>query len=250
LLAEGSEAEIHEVHIEVGGRDVRALCTPGRRRVLLLHGEGSDADTWRPVLRRLDGSVGACAYDRLGSGAGDAEPRGWFELVDDLRAIHLALGYEQGYVLVGQGLGGLYARLFATDRPRDVTGLVLVDPAHEDLPSRMRLGMPAAEWDAWMKRRQEPNEDGVRVAALAERARSARLPNMPVTVITASLRRDGDGWNARYLNEAARQMHEEILRGITSARHVPAPRSGPDVQIDQPDLVTEEILRVTRAVTP
>lgn len=244
-----SAREIHELRIEIDGSTIRALCTDGSRRVVLLHGEGSTADTWRPVLERLDGAVGACAYDRRGSGESSPapEPRGWFEFMDELRRIHLALGFEKDYVLAAHSLGGLYARVFAADRPTDLSGLVLVDPAHEDMPDRLQSWMPPSEWAEWVARRRRPNADGVTERVVAERARRSRLPDIPVTVITAAIRRDGGGWDARFVAEAARQLHASILRGVASGRHIPAARSGHDVQLDQPALIADEILRVVRA---
>ena len=244
-----SAGQIHEVRIEIDGSTIRALCTDGSRQVILVHGEGSTADAWRPVLERLDGAVGACAYDRRGSGESFPAPeaRGWFEFMDELRRIHSALGFEKDYVLAAHSLGGLYARVFASDRPTDLSGLVLVDPAHEDMPDRVESWMPRSEWSAWMARRTLPNADGVTELAVAERARRSRLPDIPVTVITAAIRPDGGGWDARFVNEAARQLHASILRGVTSGRHIPAERSGHDVQLDQPGLVADEILRVVRA---
>lgn len=246
---EPSPRAIHEQRVILGDVSIRALCTDGERRVMLMHGEGGSAESWRPVLERLDGSVGACAYDRRGSGESEPAPgrRGWFELVDELRRIHLALGFDRDYVLVGHALGGLYARLFAVDRPTDVAGLVLVDPAHEDLLDRVRPGMPRDAWDAAAAARREPNDDGVTEQAVGERARGTRLPEVPVTVITAGVRRDGDGWDARFLDEAARQVHESILRGAVFGRHIPAEHSTYEVPRHEPGLVADEILRVVRA---
>ncbi len=237
---------IHEVRIDVNGVAVRALCTGGPREVLLLHGEDSSADSWLPVLERLDGVVGACAYDRRGSGSSDPAPteRGWYELVDELRRIHLSLGFDRDYILVGQGLGGLYARVYTVDRPTDIRGLLLLDPAHEEMPRRYEAGMPRIEWEAWTRARARPNSDGVVERAVGERARRVRLPDIPVTILTASVRPNGGGWDARLLSQAARQVHASILRGVTVGRHLPAPRSGPLIQLDAPDLVTEEILRL------
>lgn len=243
-------ADLREVVVHIDGAEIRALCTDGSIEVVLLHGDGASADAWRPVLQRLDGRVGACAYDRLGSagGATDPEERGWYELMDQLRRIHGALGAEAPYVLVGHELGGLYARLYAADRPRDVSGLVLVEPAHEDKPRKMRAGMPDEVWRAWMVRRQGPNGDGVVEARLADRARRSRLPAVPVTVLTATRRPDGDGWNARFVNEAAREVHASILWGAVSGRHVPAERSGSAIHRDEPQLVVGEIVRIARLV--
>jgi len=239
---------VHEIYVHVGEHEVRALCTDGPREVVMLHGDGGRADEWLGVLRRLDGEVGACAYDRAGFG-GDDHPaeRGWYEFLDELRRTHVALGFQRDYVLVGHELGGLYARVYAADRPSDIAGLVLVEPAHEDLLRRMRLGMPPEEWSTWKARRERPNADRVVEAKIAERARTSRMPSIPVTVVTGTIRRSGPGWDPRFLDEAARQVHEDILRGAEPGRHVPASRSGSDPQLDQPDLVADEIVRVVGA---
>jgi len=241
-----SAEQMSVVDVRVGESTVHALCTDGPRRVILLHGESGDAESWRPVLQRLAGGVGACAYDRARTASGTVPARGWFELMDDLRNVHTALGVEPGYTLVGHSIGGLYARLLAADRPADVGGLVLLEPVHEDMPKAVLPGMPTAAWSEWDTRRRRPNADGVVEIDLAERARGSRLPPIPVTVITATRRREGGGWDARFLNEAARRVHASILRGVRSARHVPASGSGHDVPFEAPDLVAGEISRMVR----
>jgi len=249
VTARSARAEqIQDVEVEVGGRMVHALCTDGARTVVLLPGESDDAESWRAVLDRLGRGSGACAYDRPWVGA-PGEGRGWFELLDELHDVHRALGFRQGYVLVGYSTAGLYARLLAMDRPRDVGGLVLVDPVHEDMPEEARHGMPADAWSAWMARRLQPNADGVRESELAGYARRGHLPDIPVTVITAMVRQDGDGFDARFLQEAARRVHASILDGVRQARHVPANGSGHDVPTAAPDLVASEITRMVRLTT-
>jgi len=244
-----ADQRIQPVEVEIGDRTVHALCTEGPRRVVLLHGEGGSAESWQPVLQRLSGTVGACAYGRQGTGESGHAPRGWFEFMDELQTVHTALGVAPGYILVGHSIGGLYARLLAADRPWDVRGLVLVDPAHEDMPDEVLAGMPAQAWSQWMAQRQRPNPDGVREVDLARHARGSRLPDIPVTVITAMERRDGDGWDARFLTEAARRVHASILHGIRSARHIPANGSGHDVPREAPDLVAGEIVRMVNTTT-
>jgi pimeloyl-ACP methyl ester carboxylesterase len=238
--------QLRESWVEVGDRRVHALCTDGARRVLLLHGEGLGADSYRPVLERLDGQVGACAYDRPGQEGVGVSVRGWFELSDEMRRIHGALGFEPGYTLVGHALGGLYARLYAAGRPGEVGALVLLEPSHEDLPEALRPGMPRAEWEALTRRIQAPNADGIREADLATRARSSKLPDIPVTVLTATRRRSGEGWDERFLNQGARRVHASILQGLSTGRHVPAQGVGLDIHVEAPDLVAAEILRASR----
>jgi hypothetical protein len=124
--------------------------------------------------------------------------------------------------------------------------LVLLEPSHESLPRRSRPGLPEEVWRSWLLDRAGPNEDGVSPAALAVRARASRLPAIPVTVVTAGLRPAEPGWDSRFLDEAARGAHEELVRGRRFGRHVPAPVSGPNLAEDAPALVADEILRVVR----
>jgi pimeloyl-ACP methyl ester carboxylesterase len=234
---------IEEGWVEVEGVRVRTRCTPGRVEVILLHDAGADAEAWTPVLRRLDGRVGACAYDRPAHGARGAASsgRGWFELLDQLSDVHRAVGARRP-ILVGHGLGGLYARLHAVDRPASVGGLVLLEPVSEGVLEAMRPGMPRHVWEDRMEARRRPNRDGVRLAALLGRAEGRPLPDRPVTVVTATRRPDGDGWGARWLAEAARRHHADLARGVRLGRHLPAP-AGHDLPREVPDLVAEEILR-------
>ena len=113
----GAPREVHELRITIGDVTVRALCTDGPRDVLLLHDASSTSDSWRPVLERLDEHVGACAYDRRGSGMSVPPPseRGWYELLDELRQIIEAAGCgkkanRRGECLAGTPTAGLLTR--------------------------------------------------------------------------------------------------------------------------------------------
>ncbi|MDX1492641.1 MAG: hypothetical protein R3253_01100, partial [Longimicrobiales bacterium] len=130
----------------------------------------------------------------------------------------------------------------------DVGGLVLVEPSHADLPTRMRTGMPDEDWRAWTERLGQLNRDGLVEKAVAQRAQRSSTPRIPVTILTADRRRDGDGWDRRFLNEAARQVHASMLRGAAPGRHVPAAGSGPDVHVEDPGLVAAEIRRMVDRV--
>ena len=238
--------QLVERTIELGGRSVRALCTSGSREAVLVQSPGDEVDVWRPVLERLEGEVGACAYERALPEADRLRGRGWFDLLEEMRRVHGLLGFQRSYTLVGHGSGGLYTRLYAAGRPMEVTAMVLVDPAHEDMPEEARHAMPPGAWEDWMRRRGQPNADGVRERDVAEHARTSRTRDIPVTVITARRRPDGAGWDERFLYEAARRVHASLLEGITRGRHVPASASGHDVHLDEPELVAREITRAVR----
>lgn len=74
-------------------------------------------------------------YDRLGLGWSDVVdlPRSGTQVTDDLHELLRVAAVPGPCVLVGHSLGGLYARLYAKRFPGEVTGLVLLDPTHEDI---------------------------------------------------------------------------------------------------------------------
>ncbi|MDA3625268.1 alpha/beta hydrolase [Saccharopolyspora sp. WRP15-2] len=93
-------------------------------------------------------------YDRLGMGWSDVVdlPRSGTQVTDDLHELLRAAAVPGPYVLVGHSLGGLYARLHAKRFPDEVTGLVLLDPTHEDvvdyLPEQAAQRLRSANTDA------------------------------------------------------------------------------------------------------
>jgi pimeloyl-ACP methyl ester carboxylesterase len=60
----------------------------------------------------------------------------------------LALSGEQGpWILVSAGYGSIVSRIFASQHFRDIAGIMLIDPLHEDLLHR--IGSPGAGFMIW-----------------------------------------------------------------------------------------------------
>lgn len=87
---------------------------------------------------RVRGPVGQFArvvtYDRAGTGKSEAgpSPRDARQIAAELHKALANAGLPPPYVLVGQSLGGPYARVFAHMYPEEVSGIVLVDPTQPD----------------------------------------------------------------------------------------------------------------------
>jgi len=193
--------QISGVDVTVGDRTVHALCTAGPRVVVLLHGEGASAESWRPVLQRLSGTVGACPYDR-GEGGTASAGRGWFELMYELQSVHAALGVESPRGHAGGG------------HTRNAGG-----SAHQ-------MGCAACQAE-----RGRGQGDGPRPSCSGEPlARHSSVRDHG---------HDSEG-------QAARRVHASILRGVHSARHIPADGSGHEVHLEAPNLVAREISRMVR----
>jgi pimeloyl-ACP methyl ester carboxylesterase len=75
-----------------------------------------------------------CSYDRAGYGWSDSgpEPRSSLQIAHELKQLLQASGERGPYVLVGHPMGGYDIRVYTSQYPNDVVGIVLVDASHED----------------------------------------------------------------------------------------------------------------------
>src|SRR5206468_1854437 len=102
--------------------------------VVLEAGGGDGLETWSNVQSAIAEFVQVCAYDRPTLIRGTAGRRGLSapaDFVRNLNEVLSALG-PPPYVMVGHSIGGMIVRLYATRYSTDVSGIVLVDSAHED----------------------------------------------------------------------------------------------------------------------
>ncbi len=106
----------------------------GRPDVVLEAGRNDVAASWRRVMDLLAPHVHVVAYDRAGLGASapSSDPFFLARQVDDLVSVITSTAAGP-CVLAGHSWGGILVQLLAWRRPDLVAGLVLVDPAHEQM---------------------------------------------------------------------------------------------------------------------
>lgn len=123
------------------GRKLNFYCLgQGSPTAILESGWGTPSFTWAGVQTQFARTTRVCALDRAGYGFSDPGPmpRNSAAAVADLHAALQAARMGPPYILVGHSLAGFDARLYAYDYPREVTGLLLLDPPTEDLYRRTR----------------------------------------------------------------------------------------------------------------
>ena len=123
---------------EVNGIKVHyKLSGSGETAVILLHGFGSNLDTWREVIGPLSDQYTVVCYDWVGFGLTGRPGAGSWGLVNPYSTVGQAellsglmgqLGFDHA-VLVGNSAGALIAVQVAFAYPEKVSGLILVDPA-------------------------------------------------------------------------------------------------------------------------
>jgi pimeloyl-ACP methyl ester carboxylesterase len=121
--------------VDVGGRRLHLDCTgQGSPTVVFENGGSAFSVDWALVQPAIATSTRACSYDRARHAWSDPAPTAETpaSVARDLHALLAAAGERPPYILVGHSMGGIYVRIFERRYPRDVAGMVLVDPSHEE----------------------------------------------------------------------------------------------------------------------
>ncbi|HPW63530.1 MAG TPA: alpha/beta hydrolase [Cyclobacteriaceae bacterium] len=95
------------------------------------NGLGVGLGNWDTILESLAQAAPVFAYDRAGVETSDVQYKmpTINQVADNLKSILTTLQIAPPYILVGHSLGGVYTRGFAGLCPKDIEGLIFIDPA-------------------------------------------------------------------------------------------------------------------------
>ncbi|MBA3815987.1 MAG: alpha/beta hydrolase [Parachlamydiaceae bacterium] len=116
---------------EVNGIDVHYLRTGGDKpAIVLLHGLMLNGRCWAPLARALEEDYDVIMPDARGHGNSSAPEEGYCynNLAVEVMGLCEALGLTSP-VLLGHSMGGMTAAVVASQNPKHLRGLILVDPA-------------------------------------------------------------------------------------------------------------------------
>jgi 2-hydroxy-6-oxonona-2,4-dienedioate hydrolase len=141
----GVEASSRFIEIDGPVRRAHALESGSGPPVVLVHGGGSFAAHWAPLMAQLSG-YRLIAVDRPGHGLSDpfVYPKDIdlrSHAVDFLENVLDALGLDDEVAMVGNSMGGLWSFWLALDRPRRVGAIVQVGTPALVLETGAPLGL-------------------------------------------------------------------------------------------------------------
>jgi pimeloyl-ACP methyl ester carboxylesterase len=134
--------------VDVGGHRLHLQCVgEGNPTVVLDAGLGAFSLDWGAVQPEIATTTRVCAYDRAGLGWSEPgpRPRSPQQFADELHTLLTNAGIQGPYVLVTHSISGKTARLFASQHPNQVAGIVLVDARHESVDDHLTPEQVAAE---------------------------------------------------------------------------------------------------------
>lgn len=132
--SEISDPDIGQTFKLKNGKIWASLVGNGSPTVIFISGAGTVGLDYYELQQKVSDKSSTFIYDRMGIGYSSSciLPRTSKMVVEELHELLEITKLPKPFIIVGHSLGGLYARHFATLYQKDVLGLVLLDPAHED----------------------------------------------------------------------------------------------------------------------
>lgn len=239
-----SQSSLTLQKVDVGGHSLSLLIGgQGSPAVIFEGGFGTGIVSWSTVQKEVSAFARTVSYDRAGIGQSQLgpKPRSAKQIATELHVALEKAGVKPPYVLVGHSFGGIYVRVFADMYPKEVVGLVLIDPSQESFNDWLKKNQSARLKDNEAQIAKAP--EGVRAeAAMTEssyaEARGTKVPpGIPVTVLTATedetMPADG---RALWI-----EKHKEWIATVQGGRHVVVEKTGHFIQLQQPKLVIDTI---------
>jgi pimeloyl-ACP methyl ester carboxylesterase len=230
--------------VDVGGHSLNLLIGgQGSPAVVFEGGFGAGIASWATVQKEVAAFARTVSYDRAGLGQSDSgpKPRSAKQIATELHTALEKAGLKPPYVLVGHSFGGIYVRVFAHMYPKEIAGLVLLDPSQESFNDWLKKNQPARLKDVQAQIAKAP--EGVRAEdastdASYEEARVAKVPpGILVTVLTAT----EDETMPADARRIWIEKHKEWLATVPGAKHIVVEKTGHFIQAQQPQLVIDTI---------
>jgi 3-oxoadipate enol-lactonase len=253
------EKEAVETLVQVGKYRLNFQVIEGGSLTILLEaGGGMDSREWNRIAPELAHKTGATivSYDRAGFGKSDLPetPHDMREEVDWLWQGLQKLGLDKELILVGHSFGGWMIRLFSSEHPDVVRGMVFVDPFTNEIvdllgveyldnqPLLGKIPFDTSHPEKFTKfQRAVVRMVGDGLAPKMEIMRKTSVPSdIPVVVITS-----GRPFLPKIEEqEAWRKSQEQFTASIKRATLIIAEKSGHMIPGTQPDLIIEAVMDV------
>lgn len=242
----------------------------GAPAIVIEAGITDGIDKLLPLSARLAQATTVIAYNRAGYGRSEPGPfpRDCAREVAELKALLEKAPVRGPYVLVGHSLGALNVMMFASKYPKDVAGIVLLDPPplsfilgreYKELGA-IAEGM-TAQWQAIADsaaKSADPGEKarGAFFGAIASEHREmfgegAKLVatietfgDIPLVVMAAGKANPNLGPIAEEYQKYWIEQSRALGGKSTNAKFVIVPESSHYLYLDAPELVAETILSV------
>jgi pimeloyl-ACP methyl ester carboxylesterase len=222
LLAPAHEDPIISSPIDIGDRLIFLRCIgSGGPTVILEAGYGDNGTIWAPVQIHASEFVRVCSYDRAGlerSDEPDHYPRTGADVVADLHATLQKADVKPPYLLVGHSYGVLFSRLFAQTYPKEVAGLLWLDPWPLDYDTELQALVTPRQWTAYERLlAADPDNEVIDFPATYQEIRAAgTLPDVPLLVLVHGQAPTAEGYPPDWPVTAQERLWQRLERDMAT----------------------------------
>ncbi len=258
--------------VDVGGHKLQISCLgEGSPTVIIESGFGGPAVGdfyWANIVLRVaaNNKNRICAYDRAGLGSSDpipTESRTSQDVVNDLHALLTNANITPPYILVGHSLGGFHVRLYTDQYPDEVAGMVLIDSSHPNQFAEFLATLPPEtpnEAESLKELRDNLNnldttdnpEKFNIEASIAQLQNLRSLGDLPLIVLTQRPTCHFESALLKDISDQLRDIWQNLQVDLSSlssnSTHIIATRACHDIQVDEPQLVIDAILKIVSEV--
>lgn len=229
----------------------------GSPAVVFENAMGGSANFWDPIQDELSGLARVIAYDRAGNGKSEMSPyaRTNSQMAKELHMLLAKLEVAPPYILVGSSYGAFIVRTFAHIYPEDVSGMVLVDPVHEDLLPEMQKSRTEEDWKEYIgvmdqmadQAPEGPRKEWLQFLSNSDSVRGIEFPgDIPIYILTSTRFSDREK-QMMYREEDIKkkyELHKKWLNGKQNIKHITTDKSGHNIAYREPELIIDSVIEI------
>ncbi len=246
--------------VDVGGYRLQCrVIGSGTPAVVFLNGGSATMDYWDDVAVEIARTTTVVTYERAGHQKSEMgrEPRHGINVVHELNALLEALAIPGPYIFVAHSAGCMYARIFVTEFPGDISGMILLDPGDKDLldefGERYLHGSDRSQWAeywaaTWHRLAKRPDGFGKEIqhkdATIAHMLHSEFPVELALFVLSAADKSRPHFYLADYgvqikedFYAFVQNYHKALVKNMPAGEHIPVDDACHVIHQDRPDLV-------------
>jgi pimeloyl-ACP methyl ester carboxylesterase len=238
---------------EIAGKQQHVLTWgKGEPAVIFLNGGGSTVQDFEIVQKAISKTNKTIAYDKFGLGKSELaeSPRTLENLANELKELLEKEGITNSpIILVGHSMGGYVARYYLHLYPKNLVGIVLIDPGSEFLEDELRKLQNENEIkiaDSTLEAQIKLIPKGFQMEVQAYPKHDSLLKtfsiksNIPITLIESNKFDENDSYD-KMIIEVQMRLYREFQKKMPQTKIISTSKSGHFVQLEEPHLVINAI---------
>ena len=243
--------------VKAGADDIYVHIKGAGSNVVFVSGLGEDYKTWQQVQDNIAGFAQTVSYDRSGLGKSSykGKPKNLSSLAMELKKTLNSAKIKKPYLLVGHSLGCQIIKQFTAMFPKDVSGILFIDPGfNEEL---LELTLNDSVWqqrEEQLKQyrskigiaREDELKDLNKNCAIADDI--TLMPDIPIVLLTAT-KINPDFPGSKKELKVKKDTHERWLQYIPGGKQILVPQSRHYIQNDAPEIVIDQIKKMLKTIS-